>query len=252
MVTVAACQLALSDLDPDANLAAITDRLRGLPDDTRVAVFPEYALTGFVADDRIESVALDRESDRLARLDALAREHDTAILAGFVEDASDAYYNTAVYVTPEGDRTYYRKRHLWADEADALAPGDERVVVDSPLGRTGLVTCYDLNFVAESAAFTGDRVDALFVVGAWPAPYAQNWNLLLRARALDGVRWVVGAGRTGRRDLPDAPVTDYAGQSRVIRPDGSVQAALNRRETDLVADIDPDDIAAHREFIPVV
>ncbi|MGB9986031.1 carbon-nitrogen hydrolase family protein [Salarchaeum japonicum] len=251
MVTVAACQFAIADLDPIANLDAIADRLHGLPDDTEVAVFPEYALTGFVADDRIKPISLDRDGDRLARLESLAREHDTTVLAGFVEDADD-YHNTTVYVTPDGDRTYYRKRHLWADEADVLAPGDERVVVESPLGRTGLVTCYDLNFVAESAAFTEDRVDALFVVGAWPAPYAQNWNLLLRARALDGVRWVVGAGRTGRRDLPNARVTDYAGQSSVIRPDGSVQAALNRREEDLVADIDPDELAEHREFIPVV
>jgi (R)-amidase len=41
----------------------------------------------------------------------------------------------------------------------------------------------------------------------------------------------------------------YAGRSAVIRPDGGVHAALDRRENDLVADLDPDTLAAHREFI---
>jgi len=39
--------------------------------------------------------------------------------------------------------------------------------------------------------------------GAWPGAYSENWTLLVRARALDGVRWTVGAGRTGRRDATD-------------------------------------------------
>ena len=65
------------------------------------------------------------------------------------------------------------------------------------------------------------------------------------------MRWVVGAGRTGRRELTD-DTTDavaYAGRSMVIRPDGGIHAALDRREDDLVADLDPDTLAAHREFV---
>ncbi|NIB99348.1 nitrilase-related carbon-nitrogen hydrolase [Halobacterium sp. R2-5] len=250
--TVAACQTDVADLDPAANLATVGERLAALDARVDVALFPEYALTGFVADDRVYDAALARDGDELDRLAASAADYGVSLLAGFVEDAGDDYYNTVVYVDSDGERAYYRKRNLWSGEADVLAAGDEAVTVETPVGETGLVTCYDLNFVDVSAAFARDRADALFVVGAWPGEHSENWRLLLRARALDGVRWVVGCGRTGRRDLPDARAVDYAGKSAVVRPDGAVSAALNRDERTLVADLDPDVLAEQRAFIPVL
>jgi predicted amidohydrolase len=259
MPTVAVPQLAVTDLDVETNLAAIAGRVAGLPDRVDVACFPEYALTGFVADDRVRNVALPPDAPALDRLADLAVTHDTAILAGYVQrgdgttaDAEAALYNAAVYVRPSGDRETYRKRHLWGGERSVLTPGEERLVLDTPAGETAILTCYDLNFVAESAALTEARVDCLLVPGAWPAAHSENWRLLLRARALDGVRWVVGAGRTGRREVPDAPTVEYAGRSAVVRPDGAVAAALNRDERDLVADLDPAILAEQREFIPVL
>ena len=250
--TVAACQIDLADLDPPSNLVTVGERLAGLDDRVDAALFPEYALTGFVADERVHDAALARDSDALDRLAASAADYDVSVLAGFVEDAGGDYYNTVGYVAPDGDRTYYRKRNLWGGEADVLTAGDDAVMVDTPAGKTGIVTCYDLNFVDVSAEFARERVDALFVVGAWPGTHSENWRLLLRARALDGVRWVVGCGRTGRRDVPDARVVDYAGKSAVVRPDGAVSAALNRDERTLVADLDAEILAEQREFIPVL
>ncbi|WP_232701693.1 carbon-nitrogen hydrolase family protein [Halobacterium wangiae] len=249
--TVAACQTDVADLHPAANLATVGERLAALDSGVDVALFPEYALTGFVADDRVSDAALHRDGDELDRLAAYASDYDVAVLAGFVEDAEGELYNTAVYVTPDGNRTFYRKRNRWAGERAVLAAGDEAVTVQTPVGEAGIVTCYDLNFVEVSAAFARERVDALFVVGAWPGSYSENWRLLLRARALDGVRWVVGCGRTGRRELPDSPVVEYAGRSAVVRPDGAVSASLNRDDRTLVADLDPDLLAEQREFIPV-
>jgi predicted amidohydrolase len=244
--------MQVEDLDTAANLDTVQTRLAALDSSVDVALFPEYALTGFVADERVEAVALRRDGEELEHVSDLAAAHDVAVLAGFVEAGGEDYYNSVVYVGPDGDRTYYRKRHLWANERDVLAPGEEAVTVETPAGETGIVTCYDLNFVEVSAAFARERVDALFVVGAWPAPYSENWRLLLRARALDGVRWVVGCGRTGRRDVPDDDVVDYAGRSTVVRPDGTVSAALDRDERTLVADLDPEILAEQREFIPVL
>ncbi len=165
------------------------------------------------------------------------------------------YYNATAYVPAPGseDRepTVYRKRHLWGRERELLTPGTDRVVVETPAGPTGILTCYDLNFVAESTWFTERAVDALFVPGAWPAAHAANWRLLLRARALDGVRWVVGAGRTGgsgsRTD--ESERLEYAGSSLVARPDGQVAAALGHGERDLIATLDREVLDRQRDLI---
>ncbi|MDZ7746010.1 MAG: carbon-nitrogen hydrolase family protein [Halobacteriales archaeon] len=249
--TVAACQIEVEDLDPERNVSTVVDRLTALDECVDVAVFPEYALTGFVADERAEAAALAFDGSLFDRLRAHAADADTAVLVGCIEQAGGDYHNTLAYLTPDGELTPYRKRNLWGDESEWLTPGDERVVVDTPAGRAGLLTCYDLNFVHESAAFLDAGVDALFVSGAWPATHAANWRLLARARALDGVRWVVACGRTGRREVPDARVSEYAGRSLVVRPDGVVAGELAYEPETLVRTLERDVLASQRDLVGV-
>lgn len=253
--TVAAVQMAIDDLAVERNVDRLRERVVGLPDRVDIAVCPEHALTGFLDDDRLERVALPR-SDALDRLAAIASEANVAVVAGYVEDGGDGgLYNATAYVPSNADDTaVYRKQHLWGGERERLTPGNERVVVETPAGPAGLLTCYDLNFVAESAWFTERAVDALFVPGAWPAAHAANWRLLLRARALDGVRWVVGTGRTGRSGDEadpgrDGGETEYAGTSLVARPDGRVAAALGHEERDLVAALDRSLLERQRKLV---
>ena len=248
--TVAACQMAVDDLDVESNLETVEARVEALPDRVDVACFPEQALSGFVPDDRIASAAIERDGPELDRLGEAAEAADVDVLVGYVED-DDALYNAAAYLRGDGRRAVYRKRHLWGGERDLLEPGDSVVTTETPLGRTGLLTCYDLNFVAESATLVDKRVDALLVVGAWPATHSDNWRLLVRARALDGVRWAVGTGRTGRRDVDGAPVTDYAGRSLVARPDGGIRAELDTDERDLVVDLEADVLERQRNLVGV-
>jgi len=237
--TVAACQLAVDDLAVDRNRDRVRNRLRDLPDAVDLAVFPEQVLTGFAPDDRIHDTAIERDGPAVTAVHDAARERDIAALVGFVEDGDEGYYNAAAYLTPDGSTTVYRKRHLWAGERDLLDAGTERVRVETPAGTAAVLTCYDLNFVEESAASTDPSVRLLLVPGAWPAAHSENWRLLVRSRALDGVRWAVAAGRTGRRDLGDAPPAAYAGRSLVAYPNGEVASALTRDSGTVVADLDP-------------
>jgi predicted amidohydrolase len=247
-VRVAVVQCPVDDLDVEANLARLRRRVGALPDDVSLAVFPETFLTGYVPDERVRGVALDTDGPELDAVRAVAREHDCHLLVGYVERDGDRRYNAAVYVTP-GSTTVYRKRHLWASETEWLTPGDRRVTVETPVGRAGLLTCYDLNFVAESHAHVDPSVTALLVPGAWPPEHDANWRLLARARALDGVRWLLAAGRTGERDVEGVPASSYNGRSLVVRPDGTVASALDRSARDLVATLDPAVLERCRETV---
>jgi (R)-amidase len=274
--TVAVPQVPVDDLRVDANGDRLRRRAAGLSDEVDLAVFPEYALTGFAADERLREVALPRDAAR-ERLELVAEAADAAVIAGYAERDGAGVYNATAYVPPpdraardgpgsaatdgsDADATddrsgfaVYRKRHLWDEESEWVEPGTDRVVVETPAGPTGLLTCYDLNFVAESAWFAERAVDALVVVGAWPADHAANWRLLCRARALDGVRWVVGAGRTGNSGGERAAdEATYAGHSLVARPDGAVAAELDREPTTLTATLDRETLSAQRELVGAV
>ncbi|SFR30882.1 MULTISPECIES: carbon-nitrogen hydrolase family protein [Halorubrum] len=271
--TVAVPQVPVDDLRVDANAERFRRRAAGLSNGVDLAVFPEYALTGFAADERLRETALPRDAAR-ERLESVAEAADAAVIAGYAERDGAGVYNATAYVPPpdraardgpgaetgdgqgsaatadRGGFSVYRKRHLWDEEGAWVEPGTERVVVETPAGPTGLLTCYDLNFVAESAWFAERAVDALVVVGAWPADHVANWRLLCRARALDGVRWVVGAGRTGSSGGGRA--TDeatYAGNSLVARPDGAVAVELDRAPATLTATLDRDTLSAQRDIV---
>ncbi|WP_096394924.1 carbon-nitrogen hydrolase family protein [Halorubrum trapanicum] len=282
--TVAVPQVTVDDLRVDANVERFRRRAAGLSNGVDLVVFPEYALTGFAADERLRETALPRDAAR-ERLESIAAAADAAVIAGYAERDGEGVYNATAYVPPpardarggpdaetvdgpdaetsdgpgsaatddRGGLAVYRKRHLWNDESEWVEPGGERVVVETPAGSTGLLTCYDLNFVAESAWFAERAVDALAVVGAWPADHAANWRLLCRARALDGVRWVVAAGRTGSSGGGRASdEATYAGSSLVARPDGAVAAELGREPATLTETLDRETLSAQRGLVGAV
>lgn len=251
MTTVAVCQFAVQDLNVEKNVARVRERTAGLDDAVDIAVFPEQTLTGFVGDERVHDAAVRTDGSVVDELRTLAAEERLALIVGYVEEREGTYYNATAYVRPDGEMTVYRKRHLWAGEVGTLTPGEEFVTVETPAGEAGILTCYDLNFIEDSADLTREEVAVLFVVGAWPAAYSENWTLLVRARALDGVRWAVGASRTGRRDVPDARTVEYAGRSLVARPDGGVGHQLDRSLGTLVADLDSEILAAQRDLVGI-
>jgi len=249
--TVAACQCVIDDLDVASNRDRVAGIVRDLPAAVDLAVFPEGTLTGFVPDERIHDAAVARDGAAVAAVHEAATAAGCAVVVGFVEAAADGYYNAAAYLDPDGDATVYRKRHLWATERALLEPGAERVRIETPVGTAAILTCYDLNFVAESAATATEDLEVLLVPGAWPAASSENWRLLVRARALDGVRWAVAAGRTGRRTVDDAPAATYAGRSLVAFPNGAVKEALTRAPGRIVSELPPATLERARDRIGV-
>lgn len=236
MTTVAACQLPVAAGDVVVNSERLRDHIRALPDPVDLVAAPEYALTGGPED----GVAIDPHDERLDPLASAAEAGGCQVLAGMLEDAPDGTYNAALVIDGDDRRVGYRKRSLWDDEDETVSPGDATGVIETPLGRTGILICHDLNDVRASAELAADRVDAVAVLGAWPAAHARNWDLLVRARALDGVRWVVAANRPG---------PDHAGRSVVVRPDGQVAAGIGVEADDCVAGCDPAVLAQHRDLI---
>lgn len=80
--TVAACRTAIADLDLPANCRTVESRLESLPDRVALACFPEYALTGFVPDERARAAAIDRDGDTIDRVRAAASNAGCDVLVG--------------------------------------------------------------------------------------------------------------------------------------------------------------------------
>ena len=119
----------------------------------------------------------------------LARRHNLYIVPGLVERDGHLIYNVAVLIGPDGTVAgKYRKVCLPRSEVEAgLAPGCDYPVFDTPLGRIGLMVCYD-GFFPEVARELSNRGAEVI---AWPV-----WGcnpLLAAARACENHVYLVSA-----------------------------------------------------------
>ena len=127
-VRVAVAQTAPQLGANQRNLDQITARLEeAAGEGARLVVFPECALSGYLLDDleELERFAEPVPGPAITRLaDTCARLQVHAVV-GLLERGSDALYNSAVLVGPNGLIACYRKAHLPGLGLDRLvAHGD--------------------------------------------------------------------------------------------------------------------------------
>ena len=141
-------------------------------------------------------------------------------------------YNTTLVFNPSGQCvTRYDKMHLFRfdngvesyDESRVLLPGTLPVAFDLASGdghiwRIGLSICYDLRFPELYRAL---RADVLLVPSAFTFTTGQaHWEVLLRARAIENLAFVVAAAQGGVHENGRCTW----GHSMVVTPWGEVLA----------------------------
>lgn len=148
MITVAAAQLALRVGDVTGNRRAGLDAIHGAAErGARLVVLSELSDTGYAFSDRSEALELaDAESTLEGWTDASA-ETGVVVVGGFCESDGGSVYNSAAVVDRTGVRARYRKAHLWDREKEIFTAGHDRPpVIETSIGRLGVMICYDLEF----------------------------------------------------------------------------------------------------------
>lgn len=191
-----------------------------------------------------------------------ARRHQVWLVGGTIPVALDGSTRVAAscfVVDDRGDEVAcYQKMHLFdVDVADAKGSyresetychGNQPVVVDTPFGKLGLSVCYDLRF-PELYRYLSDLGAELIVApSAFTAATGEaHWQLLLKARAVENLCYVIGANM-GDRLHPKRPTW---GGSAIIDPWGQVLDSLDDGAGVVVADIDLGYLKTLRQRMPV-
>ncbi|MCW5594532.1 MAG: carbon-nitrogen hydrolase family protein [Rhodocyclaceae bacterium] len=149
----------------------------------------------------------------------------------------------------------YDKIHLFGfhrgtehyNESQTIEHGGEVVAFDSPVGRVGLSICYDLRFPELYRAM--GPVDLLVVPAAFTHTTGQaHWEVLLRARAVENLCYVLAAAQGGTH--PSGRMT--WGDSMVVDPWGGVLDRLAQGPGVVTAEMDPARIAELRASLPAL
>ena len=249
----------LSSHDIAANLAKVTSVARdAAAAGARLVVFPEATMYAFGAP--LAGIAEPLDGPFGSSVQSLARDLGVTIVLGMFTPAADGrVLNTLLAAGPETVSSY-DKIHLFDaygfKESQTVAPGTERAIITVDGVSVGLATCYDVRFPAlfiENAA-AGAQVSVVCASwGAGPGKVEQ-WELLVRARALDSTSFVLACGQadpaTKGSSVGSAPTG--VGHSMVVSPYGEVLGSLAGAEDTLMLDIDLDQVPKAREAIPVL
>jgi predicted amidohydrolase len=141
-------RISVAQFKPADNVATNLETIARLAreakaDGAELIVFPELAVTGLTDPARLAQPIPGPATDRLYKV---AVQHELYVVCGLAERSGDTLYNSACLVVPDGTISVYRKTHLTAAERSWAAAGDEWKVVDTPIGRVGLLIGHDASF----------------------------------------------------------------------------------------------------------
>lgn len=270
MQRVAAIQLR-GDGDRDHHLARAGALIDAAVDQgARLLVLPEnFAYYGADAAGLAAAARAERDAAGPARafLAERAQRHGVWILggtlplfSGLADDPDPRPFAAALLYDDRGEEVArYHKIHLFDVtvaatgrrycESDSFRPGQDPVVVHTPLGKLGISVCYDLRFPELYRGYAARGAELLAVPSAFTATTgAAHWKLLLRARAVENQCYVIGAD-LGDRGHPTRPIW---GGSAIVDPWGEVVAELEDGEGVIVADIDAERLTRIRTDMPVL
>jgi predicted amidohydrolase len=252
---VAAVQHDIAWNDRDANFAHLAPMIAGaVAGGAGLVLLTETFSTGFAFDDP-ELVAEPQGGASSRFLAEQASFHGVWVGGTCPEIRADAPAddqrpsNCFVLAGPDGTQHRYRKIHpfSFAGEERFVRAGTELVTVEVAGFRISMFVCYDLRFADEFWQLAPDT-DVYLVPANWPEQRREHWQTLLRARAIENQAYVVGANRVG-----SGGGLGYAGDSRIIDPQGELLATASRTETVLLADLSTEHLAATRDrfrFLP--
>lgn len=230
------------DDNRDASVAAIADAADA---DARLVVLPEASNAGYVFTDRDEVARWAEPVDgpTVTAWAAVAADRQVWVCGGITERDGDRLHNTAVLVGPDGLLARYRKVHLWNDEKRWYDPGDLGFpVVETPIGRLGMLICYDAWFPESFRSLALAGADVVCAPSNWvpvpgqPADEPTLARMLCQTGAHSNQVYVVAASRTGtEREQP------FLGGSLIVDHTGWLVAGPASLDTPgrVLGEIDP-------------
>lgn len=237
-------QLAPRIGDAEYNRALTERAIRGAASlKAQLIVLPELIQSGYAFSDREEAHTASETLDgpTLSLWKNLACELGIIVVAGFCERLSGGRVaNSAAMIEPTGRLTVYRKAHLWDREKLIFTAGDAPPpVVDTAVGRIGMMICYDLELPEWVRLPALAQAELLCVPVNWPngpRPVGERPAEIVRIQANAAVNrlFIAACDRHG-----EERGVNWVGGSVIVDADGYplAGAASHHEEQQLVADL---------------
>lgn len=269
MTKIAAVQMA-SGAQVQANLMKAGELIQqAAAQDANLVVLPEnFALMGKNEKDHLQIAEYAGQGVIQDFLAKQAKQYGLWILGGSIPLRLD---DTPANATPskvsasallfndQGEQVArYDKMHLFDArlpngdvyaESDTTQPGFDSMVIDTPFGKLGIAICYDLRFPELFREMSAEGAQIFAIPAAFTDTTGKaHWEVLLRARAIENLSYVIAAGQGGYHVNGKATY----GHSMIIDYWGNVREVLEKGEGVIVSTIDLNTLDSVRTNFPVL
>jgi len=226
----------------------------------QLVVLPEYfCIMGMKDTDKLAVQEQPGDGQIQKFLSDTAKRLGIWLVGGSVPLASsepDKVYNSCLVYADNGEQVArYDKIHLFGlqlghehyAEENTIKAGNKVVTVDSPFGRIGLSICYDLRFPELFRMM--NNVDIILAPAAFTAITGKaHWEVLVRARAVENMAYVIAPGQGGYH----VNGRETNGDSMIVDPWGVVIERLPRGSGAVIATLDPEYQTSLRANLPAL
>src|SRR5690606_30810474 len=187
--------LVQSDLawqDAARNRELLEQMLQPIAGTTDLVLLPEMFTSAFVVG--AGAVPEPHPGPTLEWMKRMARELNAALCGSVAVRVAEGQFNRLLFVTPEGEGWHYDKRQLFRmlGEHERYAAGTDKLLLSYRGWRILPTVCYDLRFPVWLRNTEEAPYDLMLCVANWPAPRAEHWSTLLKARAIENLAFVAG------------------------------------------------------------
>lgn len=225
-VKVACLQMDIKIGDIDYNIEKSLKMINQAADNgAMLIVLPEMANSGYVFDNKEEAIELAeniQDSKSINSWSKVAHDRNVYIVSGITEIDGVDLYNTAVLIGPNGLIGKYRKLHLWEEEFLWFEQGNLGLpVFYTPIGRIGIIICYDMWFPETYRILAAQGADIVCVPTNWvsndilPDNMKNFGPVLAMAAAHSNGIYIAAADRVGTERG-----TVFPGKSLIVRTAG--------------------------------
>jgi len=256
MSKVAVIQFKAST-DKNKNLLKILDYIKKAASRGAIlCAFPEFMMfytNSSQSPAELSSLAETISGNFVKEIASAAKQNSIMVVGTLYEKSKrkNRVYDTSFIVNKSGKIiSTYRKIHLYDalgfHESNKMIPGNKiSNPVKTPIGKVGMMICYDLRFPEMSRSLSSAGSEILVAPSAWVQGEMkeEHWVAINKTRAIENGCYVIA---------PDQVGNIYCGRSLVIDPYGKIILDMKKRHGIAFVDIDLEKVKQTRNVLPLL
>ena len=243
--------------DKQKNLGKIISYIKNAASkNAKLCAFPEFMMfytNSTQTPKQLASLAETINGNFVTTIAKAAKENRIQVIGSFYEKSrkKDRVYDTSFVIDNSGKViSTYRKIHLYDalgfKESDKIVSGSKITKpVNTTLGKTGMMICYDLRFPEMSRSLAASGAEILVVPSAWVKGNMkeEHWITINKTRAIENGCYVIA---------PDQVGNIYCGRSLVVDPYGKILLDMKKKQGVGFVDIDLNKVKQIRKILPLL